>query len=187
MCRKGAAVIEKPVPPLNSRLCRRLAFLSVASGAAFLLINAILWLVPDFAPFAARAQGDLQDQAITLTPTVRLMGLACSSLYLAVLVRGLWIARSLFRRLADGLVFEPQTGMLLRRFGMTLVVYAGLTPFFHALMGWLVRMHNATGRAITLGLSDEEIVLAIVGTLILTTGSVMAEAARLAEDNRQIV
>jgi hypothetical protein len=180
-------VTEKPIPPLNSRLCRRLAFLSIACGAAFLFINAILWLVPDFAPIAARAQGDLQDQQITLTPMVRLMGLACSTVYLGVLVRGLWIAHSLFRRLAEGLVFEPQTGMLLRGLGMALLVYAGLTPFFHALVGWLVRMHNATGRAITLGLSDEEIVLAIVGTLILTTGSVMAEAARLAEDNRQII
>jgi hypothetical protein len=180
-------VTQKPVPPLNSRLCRRLAFLSVASGAAFLLLNAVLWLVPDWAPIVARAEGSLQNDAITLTPMVRWLGVACSTLYLAVLVRGLLIARSLFRRLAVGLVFEPQTGMLLRRFGMTLVVYAGLTPFFHALVGWLVTMQNASGRMISLGLSDEEVVLAIVGTLILTTGSVMAEAARLAEDNRQII
>jgi Protein of unknown function (DUF2975) len=180
-------VTQKPVPPLNARLCRWLASLCVVSGAAFLLINAVLWLVPDFAPIVARDEGDLHDGAITLTPMVRWIGLACSTLYLSVLVRGLWIARSLFRRLANGLVFEPQTGMLLRGFGMALVVYAALTPFFHALMGWVVTMHNRTGRAITLGLSDEEIVLAIVGTLILTTGSVMAEAARLAEDNRQII
>jgi hypothetical protein len=180
-------VIEKPVPPLNSRLCRRIAFLSAASGAAFLLVNAVLWLVPDLAPIVARDEGDLHDGAITLTPTVRWMGLLCSTLYLAVLVRALWIARSLFKRLANGLVFEPQTGMLLRSFGIALVVYAGLTPFFHALIGWLVTMYNTSGRAITLGLSDDEVILAIVGTLILTTGSVMAEAARIADDNRQIV
>lgn len=178
---------HKPVPPLNSRLCRRLAFLCVVSGSLFLLLNAVIWLVPEWAPIVARAEGALQDEPITFTATVRLIGLGFSTLYLAVLVRGLWIARSLFRRLADGLVFEPQTGMLLRAFGMTLVLYAGLTPFFHALIGWVVTMHNAGGRAISLGLSDEEVVLAIVGTLILTTGSVMAEAARLAEDNRQII
>jgi hypothetical protein len=180
-------VTQKPVPPLNSRLCRRLAVLCAASGAAFLLLNAVLWLSRDWAPMVARAQGDLQNDAITLTPMVRWLGVACSTLYLSVLVRGLWIARSLFRRLADGLVFEPQTGMLLRGFGMTLVVYAALTPFFHALMGWLVTMQNASGRMIRLGLSDDEVILAIVGTLILTTGSVMAEAARLAEDNGQII
>jgi hypothetical protein len=178
---------QKPVPPLNSRLCRRLAFLSIASGVAFLVLNALLWAIPDFAPMVARDEGDLHEGAITLTPMVRLIGLACSTLYIAVLVRALWIARSLFKRLANGLVFEPQTGMLLRGFGLALLTYACLTPFFHALMGWLVTMHNANGRVITLGLSDEEVILAIVGTLILTTGSVMAEAARIAEDNRQII
>lgn len=122
---------QKPIPPLNSKLCRRLAVLTGWSGAGFLIINAILWLVPDFA---------------------------------------------------------PQTGVLLRRFGMTLVVYAALTPFLRTLMTWLVTMHNAPGqRILRFGISEYEVVLAIVGTLILTTGSVMAEATRLAEDNRQII
>jgi hypothetical protein len=187
MASKGAAVIQKPVPPLNSRLCRRLAVLSVVSGAAFLMLNAVIWFVPEWTPIVARAEAGLQDEAIAVTPMVRVIGVACSTLYLSVLVRALWIARSLFKRLADGLVFEPQTGMLLRGFGKMLVVYAALTPFFHALMTWIVTMQNTNGRIIRLGLSDEEIVLAIVGTLILTTGSVMAEAARLAEDNRQII
>jgi hypothetical protein len=180
-------VTIKPIPPVNSRLCRRLAFLSIASGVAFLLLNAVMWWVPDWTPIVARSEGALQDEAITLTPMVRFLGVACSTLYIAVLVRALWIARSLFQRLADGLVFEPQTGVLLRGFGIALVVYAALTPFFHALMGWLITMNNATGRSISFGVSDEEIILAIVGTLILTTGSVMAEASRLAEDNRQII
>jgi Protein of unknown function (DUF2975) len=181
-------VTQKSVPPLNSRLCRRLAVLTGWSGAGILIINAILWLVPDLRPFIAREMADLQCEPITLTPMVPWMGLACSTLYLAVLVRGLMVARSVFRRLADGLVFEAQTGVLLRRFGVTLVVYAALTPFVGTLMTWLVTMHNASGQKILrFGISEYEIVLAIVGTLVLTTGSVMAEAARLAEDNRQII
>jgi Protein of unknown function (DUF2975) len=180
-------VTDKPVPPLNARLCRRLAFLCIASGSLFLFLNAVIWLVPEWTPIVARAEAGLQDEPITLTPAVHWVGFACSTLYLLVLFRALMIASSLFKRLARGLVFEPQTGMLLRAFGISLVVYAGLTPFFHALMGWVVTMHNTTGRLIRLGLSDDDVVLAIVGTLVLTTGSVMTEAARLAEDNRQIV
>jgi hypothetical protein len=181
-------VPQKPVPPLNSRLCRRLAVFSVASGAGFLVVNAILWLVPDWAPLVARGMANLQVQPFTLTPTVRLIGLACSTLYLAVLVWGLWVARLLFRRLAEGLVFEPETGVLMRRFGMALVVYAALTPFVGCLMAVLVTIYNAPGqRLLRFGISDHEVVLAIVGTLILTAGSVMAEAARMAEDNRQII
>jgi hypothetical protein len=181
-------VPQNSIPPLNSRLCHRLAGFTLASGAGFLIVNTILWLVPDWTPLIARAAANLQTEPITLTPVVRSMGLACSTLHLSVLVWGLWVARSLFKRLADGLVFEPETGILLRRFGIALVVYAALTPPVSALMSWIVTMRNAPGkRLVNFGISDHEIVLAIVGTLILAIGSVMAEAARMAEENRQIV
>jgi hypothetical protein len=180
--------LHKPVPPLNSRLCRRLAAFTGTSGAGFLLVNTILWAVPNWAPIVAREMAHLQLEPITLTPMVRWIGLACSTLYLTILVWGLWVARSIFRRLADGLVFEPETGVLLRRFGLALVVYAALAPFVGTFMALLVTLHNAPGeRLFRFGISDEEIILAIVGTLILTTGSVMAEAARMAEENRQII
>jgi hypothetical protein len=173
---------------LNSRLCRRLAVFSVATGAVFMIVNVVLWLVPAWTPLVARGMADLQVEPITITPMVRWIGLACSSLYLGVLMRGLWIARLLFDRLAVGLVFEPETGLLLRRFGVALVVYAALAPFVSALMSWLVTMHNGPHeRLLRFGLAEHEIVLAIVGALIPTTESVMTEAARMAEEHRQIV
>lgn len=124
-----------PIPAVTSRLCRRLAICATLPAAAFPVLNAVLWLVPDWAPIAAREQAHFHIEPITLTSAVRCVGLACSTLYLAVLVRGLWIARGLFTRLAAGLVFEPATGvLLLRRFAVALLVYAGLTPPFAALM-----------------------------------------------------
>ena len=55
-------------------------------------------------------------------------------------------------------------------------------------MAWLITMLNAPGkRLVRFGLTDHEVVLAIIGIIILTTGSVMAEATRIAEENRQIV
>jgi Protein of unknown function (DUF2975) len=181
-------VPQKPTPPVNYRLCRRLAVFSAASAVGILLVNAALWLVPQWAPMAARGMADLQTESITLTPTVIALGLTCSTLYLAVLSWGLWVAHSVFKRLANGLIFEPETGALLRRFGIALVVFAVLSPFITALMGKLVTMGNAPGeRFVRLGFSSDDIVLIIVGTLIITTGSVMTEATRLAEENKQIV
>jgi hypothetical protein len=179
-------VTRKPVPPLNSPLCRRLARFSAATAVGILLVNATIWLVPEWAPFEARRFAGTG--SITLTPTVIAIGLVCSTLYLAVLAWGLWVSCSLFNRLADGLVFEAETGVLLRRFGIALVVFAAVSPFVGTLMTGLVTMGNAPGeRLFRFGIGSDSIVLAIVGTLILTTGSVMAEAARLAEDNRQII
>jgi Protein of unknown function (DUF2975) len=181
-------VVTNPVPHLNSRLCRRLALVAAASAFAFLIINAVLWLVPAWTPLVARGMANLQTEPITLTPPLRAIGLLCSTLYLGVLAWGLWVASALFRRLAAGLVFEPLSGVLLRRFGMALLLYAALTPFVATLMAWLVTMYNPPHfRLLRIGISDHEVVLAIVGTLIIATGSVMAEAARLAEENRQII
>jgi Protein of unknown function (DUF2975) len=181
-------VRQRPIPPLNARMCKGLAKLTVVSGVAFLAVNALLWSVPAWAPLAARNQAHLLVEPITLTPMVRLLGLACSTLYLGVLCWALWIANIIFKRLSVGQVFEPETGVLLRRFGLTLVVYAALTPPVGALMSLLVTIKNAPGlRRADFGISEYEIVLAIVGILILATGSVMAEAARIAEENRQIV
>jgi hypothetical protein len=176
------------VPPVNSRLCRRIGAIAAVSGIAFLAVNSVMWLVPELAPYAARGMANLQDDPITLTPQVRTIGLVASNLYLAILVWGLFVARNLLRRLAKGLVFETETGVLLRRFGLSLVLYAAAAPPFATGMAWLVTMLNAPEkRQLRIGLSDHEIVLAIVGVVILTTGSILAEATRIAEENRQIV
>jgi hypothetical protein len=186
--RSNEAASPGRIPPVNSRLCRRVGTVAALSGIAFLCVNAIMWMVPEMAPYAARGGANLQDDPITLTPVIRAIGLVGSTLHLSILAWGLFVARALLRRLADGRVFEPETGVLLRRFGMSLVVYAALQPPVATGMAWLITMLNEPGkRLLRFGLTDHEIVLAIIGVLILTTGSVMAEAARIAEENRQIV
>jgi hypothetical protein len=176
------------LPPVNARWCRALATLAAVSSVAFLVVAVILWLVPDWAPIVARGMTNIQDQPITLTPLVRVTGLVCSLLVLSVLCWGFWTARRLFLRLADGAVFEPETGVLLRRLGKALLWYAILTPFVATFMSWLVTHLNAPGqRFASFGISDQEITLAILGTLLVTLGSVMAQAAQIAEDHRQIV
>ncbi len=179
---------RQSIPPINTRLCHRAGALALASAVAFLLVNVAIWVVPQWSEFAARSQANLYTEPITLTPLARALGLALSSLYLGVLVWALWTARKLFARLAAGDVFQPETGMLLRRFGLTLLIYAGLSPVATTAMGLIVTMQNAPGqRVLKLGVSDHEIVLALVGTLILVIGSVLADAVRIADENRQIV
>jgi len=177
------------VPAVNARLCRRAAALALAAGLAFLLANTAIWLVPQWTEFAARMAANLRTEPITITPEVRLLGLGITSLNVAAFLWSLWTARALFLRLAAGDVFRSRTGILLRRFGLALLVYAGLTPVTGAIVCFLVTMGNPAGQAreIGLGLNDETVVLAIVGTLLLVMGSVFAEAVRIAEENRQII
>lgn len=176
------------VPAVNFRLCGRVGTFSAVASIGIVAVNAVLWMVPQWAPLVARGTANLQLEPIMLAPVVRWIALIYTTLYWATLARGLWIAHVLFRRLSVGLVFEPETGSLLHRFGWLLVIFSGLTPLVSSGTAWLVTQGNPPGqRLLRLAISDHEIVLAIVGTLILTTGSAMAEAARIAEENRQIV
>jgi hypothetical protein len=165
-----------------------MATLAVAIGVAFLLISAGLWLAPAGAEIIARGQARLQTQPITLTLSVRLLGLGVSTLHLMVLPWGLWTMRTLFGRLAAGEAFETQTGVLLRRFGTAVLVYAGLIPIVACVTVYLITMYNPPGEHLFIfGIGDHEVILALIGTLILVLGSVLAEAARIADENRQIV
>ena len=176
------------VPPVSARLCRRAAALAFVSAVLFLLANTALWLVPQWTEFGARSQSNLQAEPITLTAPVRWLGLGLSSLYVAVLAWALLTARRLFLRLAAGDVFRLETGTLLRRFGLALLLYAGLMPFFTTAMCWIVTMGNEPGqRLLRFGISDQNAVLALVGILVLVLGSVLAEAVQIADENRQII
>lgn len=135
----------------------------------------------------ARAESNLTTETITLTLQVRALGLVLTTAYLAVLVRGLWVLRTLLKRLAVAEVFEFENGVLLRRFGKTLLIYAALRPVVKALAVLLVTMNNPAGeRYLKFGLGDDDIVLALIGKLILVVGSVMADAARIADENRAV-
>ena len=179
------------VPVVNVRLCRGTAVLAVLTGLAFLAGNAIGWLVPSWAEQMARGfwLTDCDVKAITLTPLVRALCMVLSTSYLAVLAYGLWIMRTLFSNFAVGRVFEPETGILLRRFGQSLLIYAALTPVVGTLMVLLITMNHPPGEFLLLrvGVEETEVVVALIGALVLVLGSVMADAARMADDNRQIV
>ncbi len=169
-------------------MCGRLSTFAAFASVGFLAVNALLWSVPRWAPLVARGTAALQLEPITLTATIRWIGLLLTTAYWAVLARGLWVAHVLFQRLSVGLVFELETGALLRRLGWLLVIFSGLTPIVCSLTALLVTIGNPPGqRLLRFAISDHEIVLAIVGMLTLTMGSAMAEAAKLAEENRQIV
>jgi hypothetical protein len=178
----------KPIPPVNARLCRWMAAVASTGGVLLLLISAVLWTVPRWSEFIARSATNLQTEPIAVTPLVRVLGLGVMILGLIPLLWAFWTARSLFRRFADGRIFETQSGQLLRRFGQGLLIYAAVNPFVVSLLVWLVTFENPSGETIfRFGVSDHELILALVGSLILVMGSVVADAVRIADENRQIV
>lgn len=176
------------IPPVNKRLCRSGAALAGLTAVVFVVGNVAMWLVPEGAEYAARSASDMRTQQIFITPLVQWVGLCVTTLHLCVLAWGLLSMRTLFKLLAVGKVFVAETGVLLRRFGTALLIYAALTPFVRSAMAPLVT-HDPVKHELFLsfGIDEYEIVVALVGALILVFGSVMADATRIAEENREIV
>ena len=178
----------KRIPPVNKRLCRGGAALAAATAVFLIGGNAAMWLVPKWTEDAARNASYLWTQGIFITPLVRWVGFGITSLHLCVLVWGLLSMRTLFRLLAAGESFAAQTGLLLRRFGMALLVYACLTPVVRSAIAPLVTHDPARHELyVSFGIRGEELVIALIGALILVFGSVMADAARIADENREII
>lgn len=178
----------KSIPPINMRLCRTGAALAGLTAVAFVVGNAVQWLVPQWAEQAARSASYMQTQPIFITPLVQWVGLGVTTLHLCVLAWGLLSMRTLFKLLAVGEVFVAETGMLLRRFGKALLIYAVLSPVVKSALTPLVT-HDPIKHELFLsfGINEYEVVVALVGVLILAFGSVMADATRISDENREIV
>ncbi len=176
------------IPRVSARLCRVAAAVTPVAAAAFLSFTAYSWLMPSENDERLRSSMGHYLGLITVTPLVRLAGCGVNLLHVAILAFALWSARALLLRFAAGEVFEIETGALLRRFGKALLLYAALIPLVNSATLLIVTLANPAGeRALGFGLGSEEITLALVSVVILVTGSVLADAARMAADHRQIV
>lgn len=174
---------------ISTRMGRWLAPFSQALAILFLLINVLLWVMPEWAEYVARSLSGLPPSTpLTLTAGTRLVGGALSTLHLAVLVYALFAIAGIFRMFAAGEWLHPHISTRLHRFGLALLVFGASTPLVRALMTVIVTLQNPEGqRMLAVGFSSNDFVIALIGVLMVMLGYALSEAAAIAEDNRQIV
>jgi hypothetical protein len=174
-----------------ARLLRMSTWLSHAAKIVALLLlvaTTVMWLVPEFAAEAARSQSAIGTRPIALTVGARAAALVVSLSYVGLMALALWTASQLFAGFAAGTIFVPETGVRLRRLGVLLLIYALLSPVCRAVIGIIVTLGNEKGqRVLALSISSQDVIVALISALLIVLGHIMAEAARIAEDNRQIV
>jgi hypothetical protein len=169
-------------------LCVWMARVAGAMSVGLIAVTSVMWLHPEWAVDIARTQWVGKDVDLTLTLGPRLAAAIVSCAHLGLLCWALWIARGLFLSFANGRAFETRTGLDLRQIGGLVAAYGVTTPVAGALMTVAVTIANPPGhRMLSLSLGINDFILGILGVLILVLGHVMAEAARIADDNRQIV
>lgn len=175
-----------------ARLLRKSAHLSIAARAAALILlagNAAMWLVPELGYDAARLQSGLNAETpVAVTPLAFAFVLLLSTLHVALLSGAMWEMAGLFSGFSKQAILVPATGKHLRRTGILLFLFAVLSPVARTFGTLAVTLANPPGqRLFAVSFESQDLVLALIAVLLLMLGHVMAEAAQIAEDNRQIV
>jgi hypothetical protein len=167
----------------------RWSSLGARALAVVLFAGAVgFWFVPGLGDEALKQAAPFHDGPSTLTTGVRAICAVITALYMGLICAALWVAGRLFDRIGRGEVFAAQTGIDLRLIGLCIAAFAAGTTLYRTLIVLAATAGNPSGqRMLMVSFESQQAVLFVFGLLILVLGHVMAEAARLADDNRQIV
>ncbi|WP_135449864.1 DUF2975 domain-containing protein [Tabrizicola caldifontis] len=169
------------------RLSRILSRLALVFMALILLLDLLLWIDR---PALERSAAMLLPAGTPhdLTTTALIGGFVVAHMVMGLLLYALWQAHRLFAAFAGGAILVPETGRRLFRIGLAFALVLPAQLAASGATSLLLTWRNPAGsRALTLSADPVHAMLAVAGLLILTVGWVMAEAARIAEDNAQIV
>lgn len=183
----------------SEALARRLKNLSRAVQALSLLAMPVLLAVPLgwlWWPETLVSLGQSETSGVNLlglaegplTPAMRGRMAAASLLVVCV---GLWLLWQLWRLFGEyrrGAVFSPRALQGLRRFAWGMLALAVAQPLSQAAMALAVSWDNRPGhRQLVLSLSSNDYALLLGALVFLAIARVMAEAARVFEENEGFV
>ena len=97
----------------------------------------------------------------------------------------LWV---LFGEYAFGRVFSQRALLSLRGFARCVLAMAFASPLYGAVLSVIVTFDRAPGtRELNIAATSDDYAMLLIGAVLLAISSVMAEAARVAEDNAGFV
>jgi hypothetical protein len=174
--------------PHLRRLCRWVRALVLLGALGQLAALSVFWASPEWVAQAVPQMIDLAGQPLTLDARARWLGAAISLLPLALCWYGLWQLWRLFGHYAQGLALTAIAQLPLRRFAWALLLMAPAGPLFRAALGVALTLGNPPGqRVLAIGISANDYLLLLLGLVLLAIATVMAEAVRAAEENREFV
>jgi hypothetical protein len=125
---------------------------------------------------------------IDVTPAKRLGLMGVAALPLILSLYGLWHLRLLFAAYREGRIFGGEAPTHLLKVGLAMAGNAFAGVLAHSLGSVILTYDNAPGeRHFSLMLSDNTYTLILTGGLLVVIGWVMGEAARISDENRQII
>lgn len=184
----AAAPLNFPAVGSLGRLSAVMCAVVAVGGALAEVMLAWVWLTPSWVEAHVVPHLGLQGVPVALDGPTRLAAFAASMIPMGVLLYLLRQAYALFDAFRLGHVFTPEAPVRLRRIGTSILALALLRPLTSMVLGLILTAANPPGqRILALSISIDDYMIGALGGLVLAIGHVMAEAARIADDNRQIV
>jgi hypothetical protein len=176
-------------PDLRQRLRRMAAFVRVliVVGAVLLLgCFAWIWLVPGHAHSQIKEAAEIDIDK--LAPRTQVAGALWTLVPVAIWLLALYRLWQLFGEYALGRVFSHRALVSLRGFARCALATAFAEPVYGAVLSVIVTFDRKPGtRELNIAFSSNDYIMLLIGAVLLAVAHVMAEAARVAEDNAGFV
>jgi len=170
------------------RLVGLVRALAVLGAASLLLLPPLFWANPTWLRLAAPAAAGLDSSQVTIDAQAQWLGLAGSLPGVALGLWSLWQLWCLFGEYGAGRVFGLAAQQRLAGLARGLLVLALWGPLQRMLIGLALTWGNPPGqRMLVLGLGWHDYLALVSGAVLLAVATVMAEAARLADENAGFV
>lgn len=174
---------------LRKRLRRLALFVRVLIVIGALLAvgcTAWVWLVPGHAHSQVKEAADVDIDQMALHTQVA--GALWTLLPLGIALLALQRLWRLFGEYARARVFSQRALMNLRGFARCVLTMAFVSPLYGAVLSVIVTFDRRPGtRELNLQFTSGDFAMLLIGAVLLAIASVMAEAARVAEDNAGFV
>ena len=169
---------------------RRLALLVrvlIVIGALLTVgCTAWVWVVPGHAHSQIKEAADVDIDQMALHTQV--LGGLWTLLPVGIALLALQRLWRLFGEYAQARVFSQRALLDLRGFARCVLTLAFVSPLYGALLSVIVTFDRKPGtRELNLQFASGDFALLLIGAVLLAIASVMAEAARVAEDNAGFV
>jgi hypothetical protein len=168
------------------RMATLVRILILAGAASVIGATAWVWVIPGHAAPHVKEVADVDIGALALRTQVA--GGLWSLLPLGIVLLGLLRLWQLFGEYAGARVFSHRALVSLRGFARCMLAMGFVAPLYGAVLSVLMTMDRAPGtRELTVGFDFDNYAMILLGAVMLAISSVMAEAARVAEDHAGFV
>jgi hypothetical protein len=180
---------DGPVLPAGlGRLVILVRGLAVVGALALLLVPPLFWATPSWLRQAGAAAAGLDSSQVTIDAQAQWLGLMGSLPGVALGLWAVWQLWCLFGEFGAGRIFGLAAQRRLAALARGLLAMALWGPLQRTVIGLALTWGNPPGqRMLVLGIGMEDYLALVSGAVLLATATVMAEAARLADENAGFV